>query len=59
MTPTHEANSKEYRVSCVVIREIGEVNQCIMYPTDSTEEEIKERYVLAEGSGFVSLEKTQ
>ena len=46
-------------VSCVVISEPDETDQCIMYPTDSTDEEIKEEYINAEGIGFVSLEETQ
>ena len=43
----------------MVIREVGEVDQCIMYPTDSTDEEVKEEYINAEANGFVSLEDTQ
>lgn len=56
MTPTSEENTEQNRVSCVVIREVDELDQCIMYPTDSSDEEIKEIYILAEGNGFVSLE---
>jgi len=59
MTPTTEANIWGNSVSCVVIREADEIDQCIMYPTDSTDEEIKEIYILAEGDGFVSLEDAQ
>ena len=56
MTPTHEANSWKDSISCVVIREVDEVDQCIMYPTHSSDDEVKEVYILAEGEGFVSLE---
>lgn len=59
MTPTTETNTWQNRVSCVVIREVDERDQCIMYPTHSTDEEVKEIYLLAEGSGFVSLEDAQ
>lgn len=59
MTPTRETNTWQNSVSCVVIREADEIDQCIMYPTNSTDEEIKERYVIAEGGGFISLEENQ
>lgn len=55
MTPTIEENTGQDRVSCVVIREVDEVDQCIMYPTDSSDDEVKEVYILAEGEGFVNL----
>lgn len=59
MTPTSEENTRQNRVSCVVISEVDEVDQCIMYPTDSTDQEVKEIYVIAEGKGFISLENAR
>lgn len=56
MTPTNEENTWKDNVSFVVIREPGEIDQCILYPTHSTDDEIREIYINAEGSGFVSLE---
>ena len=59
MTPSKEIVIWKDGISCVVISEPNETDQCIMYPTDSTDEEIKEEYSNAEGIGFVSLEETQ
>jgi len=59
MKPLNEATTWKNSISCVIISEPDEVDQCIMYPTDSTDEEIKEEYINAEGIGFVSLEDTQ
>ena len=59
MTPTNEESTWQNSVSCVVIREPDEIDQCILYPTHSSDEEIKEIYINAEGTGFVSLEDAQ
>lgn len=59
MNPTSEENTWQNGISCVMIREPDETDQCILYPTHSTDEEVKERYINAEGSAFVSLEDSQ
>ena len=59
MTPDSEENTWQNSISCVVIREPDEIDQCILYPTHTTDDEIKEIYINAEGSGFVSLEDAQ
>ena len=59
MAATNEKSAWENSVSCVVIREPDEVDQCILYPTHSTDEEIKEVYINAEGCGFISLADSQ
>ncbi len=56
MTPTSKENTGQRGISCVVIREADEVDQCVMYPSHSTDDEIKEIYIIAEGDGFISLE---
>jgi len=59
MTPDSEENTWQNCISCVVIREPDEIDQCILYPTHSTDDEIKEAYVNAKGSAFVGLEDVQ
>jgi len=59
MKPLDETTSWKDSVSCVVISEPDETDQCVMYPTDSTDEEVKEEYINAKGIGFVSLDDTQ
>jgi len=59
MTPNSEENTWQNNISSVVIREPDEIDQCILYPSHSTDDEIKEIYINAEGNGFVDLKDTQ
>ena len=59
MIPDSEENTWQSCISCVVISEPDEIDQCILYPTHSTDEEIKEVYINVEGSAFVGLEDVQ
>ena len=59
MRPTVEAVSGRSELSAVIIDNPSSANECVLYPSDATDEELETMWILAEEGDYTHLEDSQ
>ncbi|RQG93090.1 hypothetical protein EA462_02485 [Natrarchaeobius halalkaliphilus] len=59
MTPTFEEELDQSSISAVVIENPYSANECVLYPSNATDEKLETMWVLAKDGDYTCLEDMQ